>query len=137
MKPSFPYEPTVDQVTAAEDIKQDMQKRRPMDRLLCGDVGYGKTEMAMRDGIQSDGVWQAGGGARAHDGAFGTALTDRSRPAWRTTRLWWKPLAGCDRPSEQKDTLKTIGIAGEVDLLIGTHRLISKDVKFSRIWVWL
>jgi transcription-repair coupling factor (superfamily II helicase) len=44
----FPYEPTADQVTAAEDIKQDMQKRRPMDRLLCGDVGYGKTEMAMR-----------------------------------------------------------------------------------------
>src|SRR3954469_45739 len=44
----FPYEPTPDQVTSAEDIKQDMQKRRPMDRLLCGDVGYGKTELAMR-----------------------------------------------------------------------------------------
>ena len=44
----FPYQPTVDQVTAADDIKGDMQKRRPMDRLLCGDVGYGKTEMAMR-----------------------------------------------------------------------------------------
>src|SRR5947208_3682748 len=44
----FPYEPTQDQVTAAEDIKQDMTKTRPMDRLLCGDVGYGKTELAMR-----------------------------------------------------------------------------------------
>src|SRR5205814_3668141 len=44
----FPYEPTPDQVTAAEDIKQDMTKPRPMDRLLCGDVGYGKTELAMR-----------------------------------------------------------------------------------------
>src|SRR5947208_10104424 len=44
----FPYEPTVDQVTSAEDIKQDMQRPRPMDRLLCGDVGYGKTELAMR-----------------------------------------------------------------------------------------
>src|SRR3954469_14384908 len=44
----FPYEPTQDQVTGAEEIKQDMQKARPMDRLLCGDVGYGKTELAMR-----------------------------------------------------------------------------------------
>jgi transcription-repair coupling factor (superfamily II helicase) len=44
----FPYEPTEDQITSAEDIKQDMQKTRPMDRLLCGDVGYGKTELAMR-----------------------------------------------------------------------------------------
>src|SRR5256714_2583380 len=44
----FPYEPTADQVTAAEEIKQDMTKPRPMDRLLCGDVGYGKTELAMR-----------------------------------------------------------------------------------------
>src|SRR5690606_11870262 len=44
----IPYDPTPDQVTAAEDIKADMQQPRPMDRLLCGDVGYGKTEMAMR-----------------------------------------------------------------------------------------
>jgi transcription-repair coupling factor (superfamily II helicase) len=44
----FPYQPTPDQITSAEEIKQDMQKRRPMDRLLCGDVGYGKTELAMR-----------------------------------------------------------------------------------------
>src|SRR5439155_18182679 len=44
----FPYEPTVDQLTSAEEIKQDMQRPRPMDRLLCGDVGYGKTELAMR-----------------------------------------------------------------------------------------
>ena len=44
----FPYEPTADQITGAEEIKQDMQKPRPMDRLLCGDVGYGKTELAMR-----------------------------------------------------------------------------------------
>ena len=44
----FPYEPTEDQITGAEEIKQDMQKPRPMDRLLCGDVGYGKTELAMR-----------------------------------------------------------------------------------------
>src|SRR5204863_715680 len=44
----FPYEPTEDQVTSSDEIKQDMIKRRPMDRLLCGDVGYGKTELAMR-----------------------------------------------------------------------------------------
>src|SRR6202043_2263932 len=44
----FPYEPTEDQLTAAEEIKQDMVRSRPMDRLLCGDVGYGKTELAMR-----------------------------------------------------------------------------------------
>src|SRR5882724_10662272 len=44
----FPYKPTPDQITRAEEIKQDMQKARPMDRLLCGDVGYGKTELAMR-----------------------------------------------------------------------------------------
>jgi len=49
----FPYEPTQDQITSAEEIKGDMQKPRPMDRLLCGDVGYGKTEVAMRAGFKA------------------------------------------------------------------------------------
>ena len=70
----FPYQPTDDQVTAAVDIKADMQKKRPMDRLLCGDVGYGKTEMAMRAACQGHGVWEAGGRVGPHDGAGRAAL---------------------------------------------------------------
>src|SRR5206468_535906 len=118
-----------DQVTSAEDIKQDMQKSRPMDRLLCGDVGYGKTELAMRAafkavefGKQVAILVPTTVLAEQHFRSFRERMADypfmiESISRFRTTR-------------EQKDIIKRTS-AGEVDILIGTHRLISKDVKFA------
>ena len=125
----FPYEPTEDQVTSSEEIKQDMNKPRPMDRLLCGDVGYGKTELAMRAafkaveyGKQVAILVPTTVLAEQHYRTFRERMADypfviESISRFKTTR-------------EAKDIVKRAA-AGEVDILIGTHRLISKDVKFS------
>ena len=66
---SFPYEETDDQLTAIEAVKTDMTSPRPMDRLVCGDVGFGKTEVAMRAAFKAVEYRQAGGDPRADDGA--------------------------------------------------------------------
>jgi transcription-repair coupling factor (superfamily II helicase) len=125
----FPYEPTQDQLTSAEEIKQDMSKPRPMDRLLCGDVGYGKTELAMRAafkaieyGKQVAILVPTTVLAEQHYRSFKERManypfTVDSISRFRTTK-------------EQKETLKKLA-TGELDILIGTHRLISQDVKFN------
>ncbi len=125
----FPYEPTADQVTAAEDIKQDMQKRRPMDRLLCGDVGYGKTEMAMRAAFKAVEF-----GKQVAVLVPTTVLAEQHYRSF-TERMVNYPfhidsISRFKSTREQKDTVKKLS-AGEIDILIGTHRLISKDVKFN------
>ena len=124
----FPYQPTDDQVTAAVDIKADMQKRRPMDRLLCGDVGYGKTEMAMRAAFKAMEY-----GKQVAVLVPTTVLAEQHYRSF-TERMASYPfvvesISRYKSHKEQKDTLKRLS-NGEVDLLIGTHRLISKDVKF-------
>ncbi len=124
----FPYQPTVDQTTAAEDIKQDMQKKRPMDRLLCGDVGYGKTEMAMRAAFKAMEY-----GKQVAVLVPTTVLAEQHYRSF-TERMAAYPfvvesISRYKSHKEQKDTIKRLA-NGEVDLLIGTHRLISKDVKF-------
>lgn len=125
----FPYTPTPDQLTSSDEIKADLQKPRPMDRLLCGDVGYGKTELAMRAAFK---VIEYGRQvavlvpttvlAEQHYRSFKERLANypfrvESISRFKTTR-------------EQKLTLKSVA-AGEVDILIGTHRLLSKDVVFK------
>ncbi len=125
----FPYEPTEDQITAAEDIKQDMQKHRPMDRLLCGDVGYGKTEMAMRAAFKAMEF-----GRQVAVLVPTTILAEQHFRSF-TSRMADYPfivdsISRTKTTKEQKETLRKLA-AGEVDLLIGTHRLISKDVKFN------
>ena len=106
-------------------------KPRPMDRLLCGDVGYGKTELAMRAAFKACRVWQAGGDARADDGAGRAALSHRSRSAWRIIRSRSTSISRfkTDQASRRKRSSRLR--PGEIDILIGTHRLISKDVKFA------
>ena len=125
----FPYEPTQDQVTSAEDIKQDMQKRRPMDRLLCGDVGYGKTEMAMRAAFKAVEY-----GKQVAVLVPTTVLAEQHFRSFSERMVNYPftidSISRFKSPKEQKETLKKL-TAGEVDILIGTHRLISKDVKFA------
>ncbi|MGA3065680.1 MAG: transcription-repair coupling factor [Tepidisphaeraceae bacterium] len=125
----FPYEPTPDQITGAEEIKQDMQKARPMDRLLCGDVGYGKTELAMRAvfkamefGKQVAVLVPTTVLAEQHDRTFRERMVNYPFHVESISRF--------KSPKEQKAIIRRTA-AGEVDVLIGTHRLLSKDVRFA------
>jgi transcription-repair coupling factor (superfamily II helicase) len=125
----FPYEPTGDQVTGAEEIKQDMQKPRPMDRLLCGDVGYGKTELAMRAAFKA-----AEFGKQVAVLVPTTVLAEQHERSFRERMVNYpfhvESISRFKSGKEQKETIRRTA-AGEVDILIGTHRLLSNDVKFS------
>jgi len=124
----FEYTLTPDQETAIEDVKHDMETPTPMDRLLCGDVGYGKTEVAMRAAFKA-----------VMDGKQAAILTPTTVLAYQhfdTFRQRFAPfpvkvelLSRFRSTKEQKDVVKRVA-AGEVDVVIGTHRLLSKDVGF-------
>ncbi|WP_428938685.1 transcription-repair coupling factor [Fontivita pretiosa] len=125
----FPYEPTPDQITSAEEIKQDMQKPRPMDRLLCGDVGYGKTELAMRAAFKAVEY-----GKQVAVLVPTTVLAEQHYRSFRERMADYpfeiESISRFRTPREQKEILRRTA-AGEIDILIGTHRLLSKDVKFA------
>jgi transcription-repair coupling factor (superfamily II helicase) len=128
---SFPYKETPDQLTSLEAIKQDMQAPRPMDRLLCGDVGYGKTEVAMRAAF------------KAIDSGYQVAVlvptTVLAEQHLRTfsARMAEFPfsIAALSRFSTRKQQAETLErlAAGSVDIIIGTHRLAQADVKFHNL----
>jgi transcription-repair coupling factor (superfamily II helicase) len=124
----FPYEPTEDQVTAAEDIKADMQKARPMDRLLCGDVGYGKTEMAMRAAFKA-----VESGKQVAVLVPTTVLAEQHYRSFKERMVNYpfaiESISRYKSAGQQKETVKQLA-KGDIDILIGTHRLISKDIKF-------
>ncbi|MFA6940727.1 MAG: transcription-repair coupling factor [Clostridiaceae bacterium] len=125
----FPYEETPDQLTAAEEIKKDMESEKPMDRLLCGDVGYGKTEVAQRaafkavmDGKQVAVLVPTTILADQHYNNFIQRYSDFPVKIDLLCRF---------RTSfEQKKTLQALK-EGNVDIIIGTHRLLQKDVIFK------
>lgn len=126
---AFPYEETEDQLTVIAEIKADMEKPVPMDRLVCGDVGYGKTEVAMRAAFKA-----VMGGKQVAFLAPTTILAEQHFDSL-TERFEKFPIrvAQMSRfvsPSEQKKTLVRVA-AGEVDILVGTHRIIQKDIKFK------
>jgi transcription-repair coupling factor (superfamily II helicase) len=125
---AFEYELTPDQQTAITDIKGDMESPTPMDRLLCGDVGYGKTEVAMRAAFKSvmDGK-QVAFLAPTTVLAFQHQKTLRERFAGFPVRI--DMVSRFRSKAEQKETLADLG-AGKVDIIVGTHRLLSKDVEF-------
>ncbi len=125
---SFPYELTTDQKTAVEDIKRDMESTLPMDRLLCGDVGYGKTEVAMRAAFKAvmDGK-QVAVLAPTTVLAFQHQKTLRERFNGFPVRI--DLVSRFRTKQEQKVTLEDLA-AGKVDVIVGTHRLLSKDVVF-------
>jgi transcription-repair coupling factor (superfamily II helicase) len=125
---AFPWDLTVDQAAAVEDIKRDMESSTPMDRLLCGDVGYGKTEVAMRAAFKTvmDGK-QVAFLAPTTVLAFQHAKTLRERFSGFPIRI--DVVSRFRTPAEQKATLADLA-EGRVDCLVGTHRLLSKDVAF-------
>lgn len=125
----FPYEETPDQLTAIEEIKRDMENSKPMDRLLCGDVGYGKTEVAIRaafkavmDGKQVAFLVPTTILAEQHYNNFKQRFADFPVKIDMISRF--------RSPSDQKKTLKAAQ-DGMVDILVGTHRLLQKDIKFK------
>ncbi|TVP96892.1 MAG: transcription-repair coupling factor [Acholeplasmatales bacterium] len=125
----FPYEETDDQLQAIDDVKRDMEAPRPMDRLICGDVGYGKTEVALRaaakaalDNKQTAYLAPTTVLARQHYHTF----KDRLEPHGIRCAL----LNRFVTPAVQKQTLKALK-EGKVDVVLGTHRLLSKDVEYK------
>src|ERR1700676_3316855 len=126
---AFEFEETPDQNTALTDIKRDMERAAPMDRLLCGDVGYGKTEVAMRAAFKSVAdSKQVAVLSPTTVLAFQHFETFKHRFAAFPVRI--DMLSRFRSTAEQKKTLVDLE-AGKVDIVIGTHRLLSKDVKFQ------
>jgi len=125
---AFEFAETADQVVAIADIKRDMERPEPMDRLLCGDVGYGKTEVAMRAAFKAvcDGR-QVAVLAPTTVLVFQHYETFRRRMAAFPLKV--EMLSRFRSPAEQKKVLAATE-AGKVDILIGTHRLLSRDVQF-------
>ncbi len=126
---SFPYDETEDQLIVADEIKADLRSSRPMDRLLCGDVGYGKTELAMRAAFKV-----AEFGKQVAVLVPTTVLAEQHGSTF-TERLADYPfVVGClsrfRSPKEQKKILEGVK-TGQVDVVVGTHRLLSKDVNFA------
>lgn len=125
----FPYEETPDQLSAIEDIKRDMERDKPMDRLLCGDVGYGKTEVAIRAAFKT-----------AMDGkqvAFLVPTTILAEQHYNNLVQRFSDfpvrvdmVSRFRTSAQQKNTLKAVK-EGNVDILIGTHRLLQKDIQFK------
>ena len=125
---AFPFEPTLDQRNAIEDIKRDMESSMPMDRLLCGDVGYGKTEVSMRAAFKAvmDGK-QVAYLAPTTVLAFQHVKTLGARFAGFPVRI--DMVSRFRSNAEQKQSLADL-VDGKVDIIVGTHRLLSKDVVF-------
>jgi transcription-repair coupling factor (superfamily II helicase) len=125
---AFDYTETDDQMNAIADIKRDMESTRPMDRLLCGDVGYGKTEVAMRAAFKA-----------VQDGKQVAVLTPTTILAFQHYETFKKRfsqfpinvemISRFRTAKEQKVILERVE-TGKVDILIGTHRLLSQDIKF-------
>lgn len=131
MESSFLYEDTPDQRQAAEDVKLDMQSERPMDRLVCGDVGYGKTEVAIRAAFKA-----VQDGKQVAVLAPTTILAEQHRHTFEE-RLADYPvrvgsLSRFRSAKETRDLLAKVA-NGEVDIVIGTHRILSDDVVFKEL----
>jgi transcription-repair coupling factor (superfamily II helicase) len=126
---AFPYEETADQIRCIDEVKADMESDRPMDRLICGDVGYGKTEIAMRAIFKA-----AASGKQVAFLAPTTILAEQHYENFRE-RVGDFPvrISMLSRLIERKDQRSTLaGLReGKVDVVVGTHRLLQKDVEFK------
>lgn len=131
MEMSFPFQETTDQLNAIAAVKEDMESTSPMDRLICGDVGFGKTEVALRA------VFKA-----VQDGFQVAVLVPTTLLAQQHYQTFSERLAGFPIRVEQLSRFLTpaqsrgvmAGLAeGEVDIVIGTHKLLSKDIRFKKL----
>ncbi len=128
---SFPFDPTPDQSTAAEAIRADMERPRPMDRLLCGDVGFGKTEMAMRAAFKA-----VEAGYQVAVLVPTTVLCEQHRRSFAARFSEFpftvRALSRFCSTAEERETLE--GLArGTVDVVVGTHRLAQADIAFANL----
>src|SRR5690606_28741483 len=128
---AFPYQETPDQLAAIAAIKGDMRQPRPMDRLLCGDVGFGKTEMAIRAAFKA-----VDAGHQVAVLVPTTILAEQHRRTF-TSRMAEFPfridvLSRFCTTKEQNETVAGL-IDGSVDIVIGTHRLASADINFQNL----
>jgi transcription-repair coupling factor (superfamily II helicase) len=133
LESSFLFEDTPDQRTATSDVKNDMEKARPMDRLLVGDVGYGKTEIAVRAAFKAV---QSGRQvavlvpttilAEQHARTFGDRLADFPVQVRTMSRF--------ETPKQQAEVIAELA-NGRIDIVIGTHRLLSPDIKFQNLGI--
>ncbi|WP_010519024.1 transcription-repair coupling factor [Croceivirga radicis] len=129
LEASFIYEDTPDQAKATEDFKKDMESERPMDRLICGDVGFGKTEVAIRAAFKAvDNGKQVAVLVPTTILAFQHAKTFRKRLEEFPVTIDY--LNRFRTTKEKKDVLERLE-AGQVDIIIGTHQLVNKNVKFK------
>ena len=129
MEASFIYEDTPDQAKATEDVKKDMESERPMDRLICGDVGFGKTEVAIRAAFKA-----------VDNGKQVAVLVPTTILAFQHNNTFKKRFD--DMPvtvdylnrfrtaKEKRDILERLG-QGKIDIIIGTHQLVNKNVQFK------
>jgi len=126
---AFPYEDTPDQFSVTQEVKADMERPVPMDRLVCGDVGYGKTEIAMRASFKA-----VMGGKQVAFLAPTTILAEQHYDTcierFRNFPVHIAQLSRFIPPAEQKKIIAKVA-AGEVDILIGTHRILQKDIVFK------
>jgi transcription-repair coupling factor (superfamily II helicase) len=127
----FPYEETPDQIVAIEDIKRDMESERPMDRLICGDVGYGKTEVAIRAAFKA-----------VYDGMQVAVLVPTTilcEQHYRTFKMRFSAfpvkinyLSRFKSKKDQQETNRALS-NGDIDIIIGTHSLLGKDINFYKL----
>lgn len=130
---SFPYEETEDQLRCIEEIKQDMESQKPMDRLLCGDVGYGKTEVALRA------IFKAV--SEGKQAAFLVPTTILAQQHFQTMQERFQDypleiglLSRFRTAKQQRETIDGLK-KGIVDIVVGTHRLLSKDIDFKDLGI--
>lgn len=131
LEDSFPYEETPDQGHAIDEVKADMEQSKPMDRLICGDVGYGKTEVALRaafkavnDGMQVGILVPTTVLAQQHYATFSERLSPFP--------IRVEVLSRFRTPKEQQEVIEGLS-DGSVDIVIGTHRLLQKDIQFKSL----
>ena len=129
LEASFMYEDTPDQITATADIKADMESERPMDRLICGDVGFGKTEVAIRAAFKAvDNGKQVAILVPTTILAFQHAKTFKAR--FKDCPVTIDYVNRFKSTKQRKETLEQL-MSGQLDIIIGTHQLVNKSVKFK------
>jgi transcription-repair coupling factor (superfamily II helicase) len=131
MEAAFPYEETVDQLRATAEVKADLERGRPMDRLVVGDVGYGKTEVALRAAFKAiaDGMQVA---VLVPTTVLAAQHLETFRQRFAAYPFSVRMLSRFVPADQQRDILAGL-TAGSVDIVIGTHRLLSKDIRFRNL----